>query len=274
MEFTTETIFIFVIAMVVAGAVAGVIAGLLGVGGGIVLVPVMFYLFTLMDIDPSVRMHLAVGTSLSTIIVTAWSSSRSHYKKGAVDVDLLKNWGPWLFLGAVIGMMMFGSLKSLWLTLIFSVVTLFLALYMLLAPQVEEGGQSRFPAGILRKIYGIIVAGLSSVMGIGGGSLSVPLLTFYRYPIRRAVGTAAAVGLIIALPGTIGAFVSGLGNTNLPPFSIGYVNLLAFAILIPVTGFFAPVGSRIAHTINPTYLRYAFAGFLAFNAINMFITAL
>lgn len=274
MEMTLETTLLFAGAMLVAGVVAGIIAGLLGVGGGIVLVPAMFYLFTLMDVSPEVRMHLAVGTSLSTIIVTAWSSSRAHYKRGAVDIELLKGWGWWLFFGAILGMVFFSSIKSIALTFIFSAVTFLLALYMLLAPQYEESSESRFPTGFLRGIYGIIVAGLSSIMGIGGGSLSVPLLTYYHFPIRRAVGTAAAVGLIIALPGTIGAFVSGLGHPDLPPFSLGYVNLLAFAILIPVTGFFAPIGSKLAHSINPKYLRYAFAGFLIFNAVNMLITAL
>lgn len=274
MEMTMEATLLFAASMLVAGVIAGIIAGLLGVGGGIVLVPAMFYLFTLMDVSPEVRMHLAVGTSLSTIIVTAWSSSRAHYKKGAVDVELLKGWGPWLFVGAILGMLFFSSIKSLTLTFVFSAVTFLLALYMLFSPQHEEGSESTFPGGVLRGVYGIIVASLSSIMGIGGGSLSVPLLTYYRFPIRRAVGTAAAVGLIIALPGTIGAFASGFGDPNLPPFSIGYVNLLAFAILIPVTGYFAPIGSKIAHTINPKYLRYAFAGFLIFNAVNMLITAL
>lgn len=274
MEMTMETTLFFAGAMLVAGVIAGIIAGLLGVGGGIVLVPAMFYLFTLMDVDSEVRMHLAVGTSLSTIIVTAWASSRAHYKKGAVDIELLKGWGPWLFLGAIVGMVFFSSIKSIALTWIFSVVTFLLAIYMLFSPQYEEDSASSFPKGGLRGAYGIMVAGLSSIMGIGGGSLSVPLLTFYHYPIRRAVGTAAAVGLIIALPGTVGAFVSGMGNAQLPPFSLGYVNLLAFAILIPVTGYFAPIGSKIAHSINPKYLRYAFAAFLIFNAVNMLITTL
>jgi uncharacterized membrane protein YfcA len=110
-------------------------------------------------------------------------------------------------------------------------------------------------------------------MGIGGGTLSVPLLTLYRYPMRRAVGTAAAIGLIIAIPGTIGAFIAGIGSPGRPPFSVGYVNVLAFLLLIPITGFMAPIGARIAHSINPRYLRIAFALFLIFNASNMLYTA-
>ncbi len=111
-------------------------------------------------------------------------------------------------------------------------------------------------------------------MGIGGGTLSVPLLTVFKYPMRRAVGTAAAIGLLISIPGAIGAFLSGLGNPNLPPFSLGYVNLLAFIVLVPVTGFVAPYGARIAHAIKPVYLRLAFAAFLLFNSMNMFLSVL
>lgn len=274
MEFSTETVLIFGGSLLLAGVIAGLIAGLLGVGGGIVLVPVMFYLFTIMGVNPEVRMHLAVGTSLSTIVATAWSSSRAHYRKGAVDTALLKSWGPWLFIGAIIGMSLFSSLKSLYLTFVFSGVTFLLALYMLFSKNNNDQAEPRFPKGPLQWLYGLIVAGLSSIMGIGGGSLSVPLLTYYRYPIRRAVGTAAAIGLIIAVPGTVGAFASGIGQSGLPPLSFGFVNLFAFAILIPVTGYFAPIGAKIAHSINPKYLKYAFAAFLIFNAVNMFITAL
>ncbi|MCQ9617795.1 sulfite exporter TauE/SafE family protein [Paenalcaligenes niemegkensis] len=274
MEFTTEAYIYFIGAILIAGIVAGLIAGLLGVGGGIVLVPVMFYLFTAMDIDPAVRMHVAVGTSLSTIVATALSSSRAHHSKNAVDMALLKSWGPWLLLGSIIGMSLFSSIKSVELTFVFSGVTFLIAVYMLLGPSSAADEKGALPKGPIRWLSGIVVAGLSSIMGIGGGSLTVPLLSFYRYPMRKAVGTAAAVGLLIAIPGTIGAFLAGLGKEGLPPFSIGYVNLIAFAILIPVTGYFAPIGARIAHAINPKYLRYAFAAFLFFNAVNMLITAL
>lgn len=274
MEFTTETYIYFIGAMAIAGVFAGLIAGLLGVGGGIVLVPVMFYLFTALDFNADIRMHVAVGTSLSTIVATALSSSRAHYKKQAVDMALLKSWGPWLLIGTIIGMSLFSSIKSVQLTFVFSAITFLIAVYMLLGPSGHADEQGELPKGPIRWFSGITVGGLSSIMGIGGGSLTVPLLSLYRYPIRRAVGTAAAVGLLISVPGTIGAFLAGLGEPNLPPFSIGYVNLVAFAILIPVTGFFAPIGARIAHSINPKYLKYAFAAFLFFNAINMLITAL
>lgn len=274
MEFTTEIYIYFIGSMLIAGVIAGLIAGLLGVGGGIVLVPVMFYLFTALDFDSDVRMHVAIGTSLSTIVATAFSSTKAHYAKGGVDTALLKSWGPWLLIGTVIGMYYFSSIKSVQLTFVFSAMTFLIALYMLFGPSGQNDEKGMLPKGPVRWLSGISVGGLSSIMGIGGGSLTVPLLSFYRYPIRRAVGTAAAAGLVISIPGTVGAVLAGIGQANLPPFSIGYVNLIAFAILIPVTGFFAPIGARIAHSINPKYLRYAFAAFLFFNAINMLITAL
>lgn len=273
MEFSIETMLYFALAIAGAGVAAGLIAGLLGVGGGIVLVPVLFYLFTLMGLDDNVRMHMAVGTSLSTVVATALSSSRAHYTKGAIDVDLLRSWGPSLLVGAVIGMLLFSMMKSSYLTLIFGVMTLLVAAYMLFGPNRQDTDSGQLPTGFLRAVYGLFVGGLSSLMGIGGGTLSVPLLTLYRYPMRRAVGTAAAIGLIIAIPGTIGAFIAGIGSPGRPPFSVGYVNVLAFLLLIPITGFMAPVGARIAHSINPRYLRIAFALFLIFNASNMLYTA-
>lgn len=276
MEYSTQFYVIFIAAIAVAGVVAGLIAGLLGVGGGLVLVPVLFYLFQQMGVDPSVALHVAIGTSLSTIIATALSSSRAHYKKGGVDTELLKHWGPWLVIGALIAMSLFSSIKSAALGIIFSVITFSIAMYMLFGSSRKNADDSvgDFPQGPVRWISGLAVAGLSTIMGIGGGSLTVPLLSYFKYPMRKAVGTSAAVGLLIALPGAVGAVLAGLGQPNLPPFSFGYVNVIAFAILIPITAFVAPYGARLAHSANPRHLRYAFSGFLLFNASNMLYTAL
>lgn len=274
MDLSITDIMYFSAAVLVAGVAAGLIAGMLGVGGGIVIVPVLFYLFTLLDVDSAIRMHLAVGTSLSTIIATALSSSRAHYKKGSIDIALLKNWAPSLLVGSILGIVAFSQIKSEQLTLVFSIITFVIAIYMLLQSSPEEHPTNHFPQGVVRAIYGLIVSSLSSIMGIGGGTLSVPLLTLYKYPIRKAIGTAAAIGLIISIPGTIGAFISGTGVEGRPPFSIGYVNILAFAILIPITGYFAPKGAKIAHSIKPELLRIFFSLFLIFNSINMFYSSL
>lgn len=269
MEYSIETMALFALAVVAAGVVAGLIAGLLGVGGGIVLVPVLFYLFTALGVDEAIRMHMAVGTSLTTIVATAMSSTRAHYAKGSIDIALLRSWGPWLFIGAVGGMIVFGSIDSSSLSLVFGSVALLVAVYMVFAKEPTEENADAFPKGPLRWIMGLIVGMVSSIMGIGGGTLSVPLLSIFRYPMRRAVGTAAAIGLLISVPGAVGAFLSGMGHDNLPPFSLGFVNVLAFVVLVPLTGFIAPYGARIAHSIKPRHLRYAFALFLLFNSVNM-----
>jgi len=273
-EYSMETIALFTGAMLAAGVVAGLIAGLLGVGGGIVLVPILFYIFIALGVEESIRMHLAVGTSLTTIVATAASSTRAHYRRGAIDLALLRSWGPWLFAGAIIGMVIFGKIRSSSLSIVFGVVALIVMVYMLVAREPDAGSRDCFPRGPVRWLLGLIVGGVSSIMGIGGGTLSVPLLSIFRYPMRRAVATAAAIGLLISVPGAIGAFLNGRGHPDLPPFSFGYVNLMAFVILVPVTGLVAPWGARIAHTINPRLLRLAFAVFLLFNAINMLASAL
>lgn len=274
MEYGFETLLIFTGAMLLAGVAAGLIAGLLGVGGGIVLVPILFYLFTVLDVEEAIRMHMAVGTSLTTIVATALSSTRAHYKRGSIDLNLLRSWGPWLCGGAIAGMVFFSSVTSSTLSLIFGTVALVITVYMLFSKEPLEESSDKFPKGPVRWALGLIVGSISSLMGIGGGTLSVPLLSLFKYPIRRAVGTAAAIGLLISIPGAIGAFASGLGNPDLPPFSLGFVNLLAFVVLVPVTGAVAPYGARLAHTIKPARLRYAFALFLLFNSANMLSTAL
>ncbi|AFK64169.1 hypothetical protein TKWG_22720 [Advenella kashmirensis WT001] len=274
MQYNMETIALFTLAILASGIVAGLIAGLLGVGGGIVLVPVLYYLFTLLLVDESIRMHMAVGTSLSTIVATAASSTRAHLAKGSIDIGLLKSWGPWLLCGAIIGMSVFSAIDSSALSFVFGSVALLVAVYMLFAKEPTTETTDKFPRGVARGVLGLIVGGVSSIMGIGGGTLSVPILSIFKYPMRRAVGTAAAIGLLISIPGAIGALLSGFGNPDLPPFSIGFVNLLAFVILVPVTGFVAPFGARIAHTIKPRYLRCAFAVFLLFNSLNMFLSAI
>jgi len=259
--------------LLATGALAGVLAGLLGVGGGIVIVPVLFLLFPLLGIDESIRMHLAVGTSLATIIPTSIVSARSHYKRGGVDFELLKSWGPAIFIGVVIGGLFGGKARGETLTLIFAVVALLVAANMSFR---KEGMilAETLPGGLLRNAIGLVIGLFSVLMGIGGGTLSVPILTAFNYPIRRAVGTAAAIGLIIAVPGAITFILSGLNAANLPPGSLGYANLFGFALIVPATMAMAPVGAKIAHTIDPGNLRKAFAFFLLLTSLRMFYSVL
>jgi uncharacterized membrane protein YfcA len=251
-----------------AGLLAGITAGLLGVGGGIVVVPVLFHMFGVLGIDETVRMHLAVGTSLSTIIPTSIVSARSHYRRGAVDVSLLRSWAPAIFVGAIIGTLIGGSVGGDVLTAVFAVVALAVTAHMALQP---EGSRLRdgLPSGTARAALGSLIGGISVMMGIGGGTLSVPLLSLCGYPIRRAVGTAAAIGLVIAVPGTIGFVIAGHSVPHRPPASLGYVSLAGVAVLTPLTMLAAPWGATLAHKIPARALRKAFAVFLALTACRM-----
>ncbi|MDP2699131.1 sulfite exporter TauE/SafE family protein [Thalassospira sp.] len=256
-------------AMLLAGVVGGIMAGLLGVGGGIVIVPVLYHFLSVMGIDESLRMQIAVATSLTTIIATAISSTRSHYKKGAVDVGLLKRWGPSIIVGVIIGTAIGGFADGRVLTAVFAVVAIVVAANMVLARD-RTTDVTKNPSRPVWAGLGVIAGGLSAMMGIGGGTICVPILSFLGYDIRRAVGTAAAIGMLIALPGTIGYVLTGIGVEGRPPFSFGYVNLLAALLLTPMTVIFAPVGAKIAHTIPRRTLRVCFGLFLAITSIRMF----
>ncbi|MGB0683306.1 MAG: sulfite exporter TauE/SafE family protein [Magnetovibrionaceae bacterium] len=272
------TILSFAAALMAAGAIAGLIAGLLGVGGGIVIVPVLYVLFPYMGISDSVIMHLAVGTSLATIIATSITSSRTHYKKGGLNITIMKMLSPSIIVGVILGSVLGGKAEGEVLILIFAILALLVALNMAFDLQTkifgkgsagEDGSDLRL-SELGRHISGLCIGGFSVVMGIGGGSLSVPFLTAKGVPIRIAVGTAAGLGLVIAVPGTIGFMAAGWGHPDLPPFSLGYVNLLGFALIVPTSMLTAPIGARITHAIDPLWLKYAFATFLCFTSMRMF----
>lgn len=257
-----------IIGLLATGAIAGVLAGLLGVGGGIVIVPVLFWLFDFLDVSPSVAMHLAVGTSLATIIPTSISSARAHYRKGAIDTGMLRSWAPLIFLGALAGGALAGFVSSQFLTVLFGVVALAVAANMALPKTLvlAEG----LPANLIAR--GAIPAGVgvfSSLMGIGGGTLTVPILTMFSYPVHRAVGTAAAFGLVIAVPATLGFIWSGLGQPLRPVFSFGYVNIAAAVVLFSTSVLTAPLGSKLAHSLNPARLKRVFTLFLFVTSIRM-----
>lgn len=267
-ELSLATLVVLAGALLATGFITGIIAGLLGVGGGIVIVPVFYYVLPLIGVDSSVVMHLAVGTSLATIIVTGASSARAHMKRGSVDVDLLKRWWLPIIAGVIAGGVTAGNVSGGMLTLIFGTVALLVSLNMVLRKE-GSGIADSLPGTPLREFLGFIIGGISVMMGIGGGTLGVPILTLFSYPIRQAVGTAAAIGLIIAVPGALMAMFYGWGNPNLPPFSIGYVNIVAFLLIVPTSVLSAPIGAKLAHTLPPAKLRLVFAAFLFFTGARM-----
>jgi uncharacterized protein len=261
------------ITMLLTGAVGGVLAGLLGVGGGIVIVPVLDTALGMQGVDPAIRMHVAVATSLATIIPTSISSSRAHRARGAVDYGLVKFWGPFIFLGALLGTVLAARVDSAVLSIVFGGVTLLVAAKMMLLRDDLHLAQD-VPRGIAGPVVPFGIGGLSSMMGIGGGTLSVPAMSLMSQPIHKAVGTAALFGLLISLPGAFGFVVNGWGDPRLPTGSLGYVNLIGFALISPVTVMTAPLGARLAHRLSKRQLSLAFGFFLLLVSIRMLMRAL
>lgn len=263
----------FAALLLVAGAGAGIIAGLLGVGGGIVVVPVLFHLFTHLGVDESIRMQVAVGTSLATIVATAWSSASAHYKRGTVDQAFLKGYGPMIVLGVLIGSAIASSVKGPVLTSVFAVVALVVALQIAFGNPNWKLGE-HLPTGLGRLGIGTAIGALSAMMGIGGGSITVPVMTMYGAPVHRAVGTAAATGFIIGVPGTLGFIIGGWNAPNLPPGSFGFVSLVGLALIAPTSMLCAPLGAKLAHRLNTKMLRRVFAVFLGVTSLRMFYSIL
>lgn len=260
-------------AMAATGLVSGTLAGLLGVGGGIVIVPVLFNIFPLFAIPEAVMMKLAVGTSLATIIPTSIQSARKHYAKGAMDIPLLRSIWPSIITGVVVGTILAIWLKGEALTAVFAVIALLVAINMGFSG-IDFKVRDRFPEGAPRHAIGGFIGTVSAMMGIGGGTVGVPILSAFGTPIRNAVATASVFGLIISIPATIGFIWGGWGDPLTPPLSLGYVNLIGFALIVPSSMLATPWGVHLAHTIPPLALKRAFAVFLAITALRMFYSLL
>ena len=250
------------------GAFAGVLAGLLGVGGGIILVPAFFYAFQTLGYDGPQLMQMCLATSLATIIVTSVRSVLSHHKKGAVDWGILRSWAPGIILGAILGVIVAYGLRSAALQAIFGILGIIVGLYMGLGRAEWRLGQA-MPGRLGRAIGSPILGFLYVLMGIGGGSFGVPLMTLFAVPIHRAVATAAGFGITIAVPSVAGFLLLEMPADSRPPLTIGSVNLVAFAIIIAMTLITAPWGVKLAHAMDPKPLKRVFGVFLTLVALNM-----
>ncbi len=259
--------------LLAAGVIAGFLAGLLGIGGGGVLVPVLYEVFRVLDIDPAIRMHLVLGTTLAIIVPTSLKSFAGHRARGSVDMALLKRVAPYVVGGVVLGAITAKSasgeaLKWVWVT-----AATLIAIKMALGRE-DWRISDRLPGFPWPELGGFFVGFISTLMSIGGATFVVPLLTLFGKPILEAVSTAAGVGPLIALPGVIGYMWAGWDASGLPSFSIGYVNLLAAVIVAPLSVWAAPFGVRLAHRIPRRTLELAFAAFLASISIRFLIDLL
>ena len=248
--------------LAIAAAVAGFMAGLLGVGGGIIMVPALYYAFSVLDFDIVTRMHLSVGTSLAIIVPTSIISTKTHMEYDAVDFKMVKTFGVLIVLGVLFGTFLAVSLKTPALVLFFAVFSCFVGLFFIfLREKLVESPKTI--SNTIKNISGLFIGFISVPLGIGGGSLMVPFMRTFGYDIRKSIGTAAAVGFLIAISGTTTMIISGkiIDNVN-SPFSIGYINLLGFAVFVPVTMVMARIGARVVYKINKKLLSRIFGCFL------------
>ncbi len=227
----------------------GFVAGLFGIGGGLITVPFLYYIFDSFGIDQQYLMHLAVGTSFAIIIPTSTVSVLTHHKFKAVDFDIVKSYGIYVILGVIIGTIFAASLKTKSLVLFFSIIIFFLSIYLLTIKEKEENVLVKIKL-YLKIILGFIVGFISAPMGIGGAIMNVPILKFFGYSINKAIGSAAAIGFLIALFGACGFLITGSFLKVDLPLSVGFLNIPAFLIFIPITTFMARIGARTVHKID------------------------
>lgn len=258
----------FVLGMLATGVVSGVAAGLLGIGGGAVIVPALSSALLWMGFDSDVVQHVAVGTSLAIIIPTGIMSARAHHKRGALDMDVFKLWAPFIVAGTFIGGLMAGWYSGDVLRIVFAVMAFVIAANIIFSFQTKLMGHLHSSKPTHRGAA-FVVGYLSSLMGIGGGSLTVPTLVAFGQTMHKAVGTSAAIGVAIALSGTLGFLISGWGVSGLPPLSLGYINIVALVLVGAMAAVCAPLGAALAHRLDQKTLKYVFAVFLVAVGLNM-----
>ncbi len=264
-------IFYLLTVLAIAAAVAGFMAGLLGVGGGIIMVPALYYAFTVLDFDIVTRMHLAVGTSLAIIIPTSIISTLTHREHDAVDFKMVKSFGIFILIGVLFGTFLAVNLKTPALVLFFSLFAFMVGLFFIFLREKLVDNPKQI-SNLIKNISGILIGFISIPLGIGGGSLMVPFMRTFGYDIRKSIGTAAAVGFLIAVTGTITMITGGkiIDNVN-TPFSLGYINLLGFIVFVPVTMIMARLGAKAVYKIDKKILSKIFGTFLILVSIRSFL---
>ena len=255
----------------IAASVAGFMAGLLGVGGGIIMVPALYYAFTVLDFDIATRMHISVGTSLAIIVPTSIISAKTHMEHKAVDVNLVKSFGIFIVVGVIGGTFLAVNLRTSDFILFFSIMAFIVGLFFIFFRDKFLENPKKIKDSI-KNISGVAVGFISVLLGIGGGSLMVPFMRTFGYDIRKSIGTASAIGILIAISGTITMITGGeIINNISTPYTIGYINLFGFIVFVPVTMLMARIGAKAVYKIDKKLLSKIFGSFLIIVSIRSFI---
>lgn len=261
-----------VVALLAGGLIMGFLAGLFGIGGGGILVPILYELFNIIDVPLEVRMHLAVGTSLAVMIPTSLRSFKSHYDHGAVDMHLLRSIGPPVLAGVLTGVLVASFVQAAVLKIVYILTTSLMAINLYFGRGRWNLG-TEMPGRAVDRAVGWLIGTVSALIGIGGGVQLTTYMILYGRMIHQAVATGAGLGPIIAIPGTIGYIWAGWTFSDLlPPGSLGYVSVIGFAIIVPVSVYAAPIGVRVAHGLSRRRLEVLFASFLALMSLRFLIS--
>jgi uncharacterized membrane protein YfcA len=258
-----------ILPLLAIGAVGGFLSGMLGLGGGIIFVPALYFTLTSLGVDGGHAMRIAIGTSLALVFVTGASSAFWHNKKGSIDFTLIRSWWLFIVLGVAAGTFFASTISGAIIKRLFSVIVFAIAIYMVFGKEPETEKKHK----VSLRVQQLVETGIgftASLIGIGGAILNIPFMTYMGVPMRKAVGTGSALGCIIGLPAIIGYIISGLPHMKeLPPYSWGYVNLLALAVIVPLSMVLSPLGVHVSHIIAKSTLRRIFAVVLALVALRM-----
>lgn len=268
MSYSAE-LFPIILAMTASGLLAGFFAGLMGIGGGIVIIPVLYLAFQALGVADTYLMHMTLGSTLAIVFFTGFLSSRSHYKRGSVWLPLVRRWAIWIVLGSVAGSLLAPYIKNQALVMLFAVLAFLMGIKFIFSIKLASEPHDEAKEPPRGGLHIVLIGMLSSLMGIGGATFTVPLMTHLGVNIINAVGSAATLGVLISFSATLGYMWSGFNITELPALSIGFVNLLAVAIIAPLSMAMAPVGVLVAHRIPRRALSIIFGSFLILTSIRM-----
>jgi uncharacterized membrane protein YfcA len=272
-DISVNEVLLLALAQSASGAIAGLLAGLFGIGGGAIIVPVMYQFLGVLGIDEAVRMHISVGTSLGIILPTSIRSFQAHRARGSVDMALLKSWLVPMPLGVIAATLVASFVSGAQLRGIFAAIAVLIGLRLIFNRENWRLG-TELPGGIIRATCGALIGFVSTLMGVGGGVMATTFMTLYGRPMLQAVATSAGTGALIAVPGVIGYAWAGWGVPGLPPFSVGYVNVLGIFLVIPITVYVAPLGVRIAHIMSKRQLETSFGIFMLLVALRFALSLL
>lgn len=258
--------------LLATGTAGGFLSGLLGVGGGIIFVPALVMILPALGVPPEHIMHVAVGSSLGMVLLTGTTSARGHHKRDSVEVDLLKSWLPFIVFGVAAGSYFASSVDGMILKKLFAVVTAVLTVYMVFGKEKVAAGSYQL-SNLVQGILCFLIGAISALMGIGGAILAVPMMSYMGISVHRAVGTGAAMSIVISLPATFLYIMTGWMHRDvLPVWSLGYVDLLAVLLIAPVSMFMVPFGVKMSHHLPRPVLRRIFAAMLVVVTVKMFLS--